>query len=277
MPIFINTIFDQERLLIPELRLLRHQDRRVDKGRTPYQLWRTDRPAFDLYQSHQNFASRAKLCTPYWASFVGTPEGETVFVGVYSVRHRGRLEQDTVMPHTGAIQKAGTCDVYDLTLDRRLADFEGRLLIDWGSAPRTWIQRADTQNKRIVEIRRSNIEPEFPGFSSFIESLSRIERLPLRWSDALRASRGIYLLACPKTKEQYVGSAIGEDGFLGRWLSYVRSGHGGNIGLKSRDPSDYQVSILEVVGNTVSEGEILELERRWKRKLLSREMGLNRN
>jgi len=32
-------------------------------------------------------------------------------------------------------------------------------------------------------------------------------------------------------------------------LSYVRDGHGGNVGLKGRDPSDYRVSILEVVGS----------------------------
>ena len=54
------------------------------------------------------------------------------------------------------------------------------------------------------------------------------------------------------------------------------TGHGGNVGLKSRVPSDYQVAILEVAGSAATMGEILALEQRWMAKLQSREMGLNR-
>jgi len=93
----------------------------------------------------------------------------------------------------------------------------------------------------------------------------------------LQASRGIYLLTCPRTKEQYVGSATGEGGFWQRWQDYVQTGHGGDVALKSRDPSDYQVSILEVAGTAVTPDDIINMEVRWKTKLQSREMGLNRN
>ncbi|WP_410001986.1 hypothetical protein [Rubinisphaera sp. JC750] len=55
------------------------------------------------------------------------------------------------------------------------------------------------------------------------------------------------------------------------------TGHGGNVELKVRDPSDYQVSILEVAGSAATTEEILSLESLWKQKLQSREMGLNRN
>ena len=75
---------------------------------------------------------------------------------------------------------------------------------------------------------------------------------------------------------EYVGQAAGEYGFLGRWREYVASGHGGNVGLRLRDPSDYQVSVLEVVG-TNDFPRIGELEALWKRKLLSRDIGLNLN
>ncbi|WP_246709873.1 hypothetical protein [Rhizobium laguerreae] len=71
--------------------------------------------------------------------------------------------------------------------------------------------------------------------------------------------------------------ASGVDGFIGRWREYFATGHGGNVGLKSRDPSDYQLSILETVGSTATTADLGELERRWKDKLQSREMGLNRN
>jgi hypothetical protein len=93
----------------------------------------------------------------------------------------------------------------------------------------------------------------------------------------LKLACGIYLLTCPKTKEQYVGKATGENGFYQRWLEYFHTGHGGNVALRSRDPSDYQVSILEVAGTSATEYEIATMETRWKLKLQSREMGLNRN
>lgn len=85
------------------------------------------------------------------------------------------------------------------------------------------------------------------------------------------------MLACPRTREQYVGSACGQEGLWGRWQSYVATGHGGNIALRSRDPSDYQVSILEVAGSAATTEEILAMEQLWKTKLRSRDMGLNRN
>jgi hypothetical protein len=86
----------------------------------------------------------------------------------------------------------------------------------------------------------------------------------------------VYLVTCPRTKEQYVGSATGEEGFWGRWQNYLPNMHGGNVALKSRNPSDYQVSILEVAGSGQRREDIQNIEERWKRKLESKRMGLNR-
>ena len=99
----------------------------------------------------------------------------------------------------------------------------------------------------------------------------------MSWVAPLSASRGVYLLTCPKTREKYVGAAYGEGGFYGRWLAYVHDRHGNNVALKSREPSDYQVSILEVAGSAGTVEGIIAMEDLWKRKLQSREMGLNRN
>ncbi|MGB3930862.1 MAG: hypothetical protein WBL20_18100 [Sphingobium sp.] len=60
-------------------------------------------------------------------------------------------------------------------------------------------------------------------------------------------------------------------------MEYFATGHGGNVGLKSRDPSDYRVSILETIGTSATTADLLVLEARWKDKLQSREMGLNKN
>jgi hypothetical protein len=131
------------------------------------------------------------------------------------------------------------------------------------------------RNKAVLELRRDLVDPPFPGYIDFIEPLSRLEALPQAWRDALRIARGVYLLTCARTKEQYVGKADGDDGFLGRWRDYIANGHGGNVGLLRREPSDYQVSILEIAGSAAPANDILKMEERWKKKLQSKEMGLN--
>ncbi len=212
-----------------------------------------------------------------WASFVGTPDGATMFAGMYAAKYNGRLAQDTPWPHADGIDRAGSCDVYDLRLDHRLADMEGKLFIEWGAGERAWVQRADRQNKAIIELRAEFKEQEFPGFLNLMGPLSKVEGFPKTWIAILKNATGVYLLTCPKTKEQYVGSAYGTEGFWHRWMDYVRTGHGGNVALKSREPSDYQVSILEVAGSNDDVDDILRMESRWKRKLQSKEMGLTRN
>jgi hypothetical protein len=278
MLIKFNSILVAANIAVTNVLLLRHKDQSATKGRSPYKLWRDDRPAFQTYQSTQSFDNRPKLTRArYWASFVGTPDGETMFVGVYHATYRGLLEQGTPRPHKDGIDIAGSCDVYDLTIHADFEDLTGKLFIDWGEGLRAWIQRADRQDKTVKELRPAFKEATFPGFLNFMEPLSKIQSLPLGWITTLKANRGIYLLSCPITKEQYIGKASGAQGFWHRWLEYAQTGHGDNVALKSRNPSDYQVSILEVAGTAATEAEIFDMESRWKHKLQSREMGLNRN
>lgn len=277
MPIMFNSILTEAGFDTSDIRLLRHKDARAEKGRTPYELWRDNHPMFDLYQSTQGLVHESKLRASYWASFVGTPNNETLFVGIYRVKGQELLKQDQPKPQMEGFDLAGSCYIYDLELDTRLSDLTGRLLIDWGDGERAWIQRADRRDKIILELRTSFKEADFPGFLNFITPLSKINSLPKSWVNVIKSSRGVYLLTCPKTREQYIGSATGENGFWGRWQNYVNSGHGNNTELKSRDPSDYQISILEVAGTSATPEDIIQMERLWKLKLQSREMGLNRN
>jgi len=277
MPILLNTLLEEAGLILSEVRLLRHKDKRALRGRTPYELWRDNREQFDLYQSVQSIQNRGKLRGQYWISFVVTPGNETLLVGVYKVNYRGLIEEDTPKPHMDGIDPKGSCDTYDLTLDDRLSDLSGKIIIEWGSGERAWIQRADNQSKQILEVRAEFKEPEFPGFLNLISPLSKLDSFPQSWVTALKSSKGIYLLTCPKTKEQYVGAATSEGGLWSRWQEYTQNGHASNVALKSRDPSDYQVSILEVAGTASTTQDIFVMESRWKLKLQSREMGLNRN
>jgi hypothetical protein len=232
---------------------------------------------FDDYQSTQNPKKRRGLSSAqYWASFVAAPDGQTIFVGLYSSRYVGLGDRDRPWPNKPEhIDKPNTYDVYDLKLQRALADLDGKLVIEWAAnAARSWAQYAHKHDKRIVAIREEFKEPDFPGSLNFIKQLSEIEGLPAVWKEVLRNKKGIYLLTCPRTKEQYVGKADGQDGFLQRWLEYARTGHGGNVVLKRREPSDYQVSILEEAGTIF---DFDKAESLWKNKLQTRQMGLNGN
>lgn len=281
MPLRFNTFLTLEEadsIEPTDVVLLRHQDGRAARGRTPYELWRDDTPGWDWCQSRQSPRNRVKLArAPFWASFVVTPQGETMFAGLYLAAYVGLNETDEAWPHADGIDLAGTADVYDLVLDTRLSEFVGKLMIEWGDGTRAWIQRAENQNKVVSELRKVFKEPDFPGFLGFMLPLSQVASKPIGWAQTLKASRGIYLLTCPRTREQYVGSATGADGFIGRWFQYAATGHGGNVELKSREPADYQVSILEVAGTAATKDQILTMEALWKAKLQSREMGLNRN
>jgi hypothetical protein len=279
MPIFFNSLLKENGLSLKDVRLLRHRDTRSDKGRTPFELWRDDPKNFDRYQSIQKPERREQLRTKYWASFVGLPDGGTLFVGIFRVRYAGLSKKDTPKVHTSGIDQAGTHDTYELRMDEKLAEFAGKLFVSWGTGKRSWVQRADKRDKAIAELRTVLSEPEFPGFLKFISNLSKIQTdaLPRGWRDILQISRGVYLLTCPKTKEQYVGSARGQGRFFERWRQHAKTGYGDAVKLKSRAPSDYQVSILEVVGTSTTDDEIIQLENRWKEKLRTREMGLNGN
>ena len=133
MPVQFNSLLAQVGIVPPAVRLLRHRDFRSTKGRTPYELWRDDRPAFESYQAIQSFNNRSKLRGgDYWASFVVTPSRETLFAGLYACCYLGKNDAERVTPHTMEAFPARTMDIYELMLDDRLNDLAGRLVIAWG-------------------------------------------------------------------------------------------------------------------------------------------------
>jgi hypothetical protein len=283
VPLRFNQLLIDENIDPAQVRLLRHQTGKV-AGRTPYTLWRDEPEAFDRYQTTQDSAQRARFAGSYWASFIVPPDGGTMFVGLYEVSVIGPVPDGTEDPLSrmpvGHPAPASKYDLYDCVKCAALSPYVGRLHIHWGDSPsssRAWVQRADNQNKEIVELTPNFQEPDFPGFTLFSRALSEIDAMPPSWKAVLLANRGVYLLACPRTREHYVGSAYGADGFLSRWRSYASTGHGGNVGLQIRNPSDYVVSILEVAGSAATAEDVLRMESVWKQKLLSRYIGLNLN
>jgi hypothetical protein len=266
MRIKLNTVLRQFGVDPSTVLLIRHTQ--STRFSNPYDVWKAGGLPFNRFLENRGNQDRNKLTSrPIWVHFVKDPDGTTLFICVVKSSYLGH----------SIIDDPARYDLYQVTHLSDFSDLEGRLVIDWGGAPVIWMQNADKQDKDVVEVRKDVSEQPFPGFYEFSKALSELENIPHSWVEILKFSRGIYLLTCPRTREIYVGSATGDDGFWGRWQQYVTTGDGGNVGLLGREPSDFQVSILEQAGNLESINDILEKEARWKRRLLSKELGLNRN
>jgi hypothetical protein len=235
-------------------------------------------PRFEQYQAGQgNPRVISMMCSAAAiASFVVDPAGRTVFVGMWRVRgtHPGQ-SPDPYMPPS----KPGPhSTVIELERMPDLDGYAGRLVVDWGGGERAWVQYANRRVKEIVELRRRIEEPRFPGIGEFSCGLHEVDSLPDSWQELLRTARGVYLLVHRVTGAQYVGSAAGSGGFLGRWRGYA-DGHGGNLALRElgHAADNYDAWILETAGSSATVDDICALESHWKNKLGSRAQGLNRN
>jgi len=86
MPIMFNSILEAAKIDPKMVRLLRHQDKRADRDKTPYSLWRERPDDFVTYQARQSsFREKTFGSAHFWAVFVATPAGETLFAGLYGV------------------------------------------------------------------------------------------------------------------------------------------------------------------------------------------------
>lgn len=260
------------------VRLLRHKHG-PEYQRLVYQDAITGHPRFEQYQSGQASPQVIAMIKSSFAiaSFVVGPGGHTVFVGLWRLNGT----RDTYLPdpyYTTPMPARGGDVVFDLEPMQELSEYRGRIVVDWGAGQRAWVQYADRRDKTITELRRVAEEPAFPGFSRFSCGLHEVDSIPKTWQSPLLFSRGVYLLVHRENGEQYVGSATGSDGFLGRWRAYA-DGHGGNVGLKelAHGAEQYAVHILETVGSNASIEDVFAIESHWKDKLGSRAHGLNRN
>lgn len=259
------------------VRLVRHRHR-VKYQRAMYFDAIHRHPRFEEYQSGQGNPRVVSLMgsAKAIASFVVDPAGRTVFIGMWRVN--GTHPGPSPDPYAPPAPPGPHSTVIELERMAELDGYSGRLVIDWGGGERAWVQYASRREKEIVEVRRRVEEPQFPGIGQFTCGLHEVDALPDSWQELLRTARGIYLLVHRTSGAQYVGSATGFDGFLGRWRNYA-DGHGGNIALRELGhPADnYDVWILETAGSSATVDEIYTLESHWKNKLGSRVQGLNRN
>lgn len=273
-----NSLLTTAGLEPAKVRLLRHRHRPTYQRQVYQDAIRRD-PRFEVYQSSQcNPTVVDQICSAEAvAAFVLGPAGETVFVGLWRVR--GSRKGHAPDPYRTPLKPvSGECSTVLLERTPELDKYSGRIVIDGGGGERAWVQYAHRRDKEIIEIRQRAEEPLFPGIGRFTCPLHQVDALPATWLEALPTSRGVYLLVDRESGAQYVGSATGEDGFLGRWRGYA-DGHGGNAAMRrlARRPEQYDVRVLETVGSSATYDEVCNLESLWKDKLGSRATGLNRN
>ena len=162
----------------------------------------------------------------------------------------------------------------------------GRLIVRYKNQTQNMIRLADSL---IDELVIEQILPDvfdndiFPGYDRVNVSWSELSRLIENetWKTALQNQKGVYLITDISNGKKYVGSAYGENMILGRWRSYVKNGHGGNVGLKSLNfdyiKEHFRYSILDIYKSTIDDEVIIERESWWKKVLQSRQFGYNEN
>lgn len=278
MPDFmLNELLERRGIDLRTTRYVRHDYRALA-------AWRKGEAFFDNFVSFQ----RNDSLSPYNRAAIAVqfvPYGSTgaLFVGAHNILDSwAAFEQPDRMPSLWVRNEEDYGDDldhrrYDLARIDPLSDLVGRVVIDWGASTRSWSQWAERRPKPIVELRTSADDEQFPGFGQFASTVQEVPTLPTTWQNALASVNGVYLLVCPETGEQYVGSAYGDGGFMGRWMSYSANGHGGNKLLLRRKRTNYAISILEIASPDMSTSEIINRENAWKKKLGSRAHGLNAN
>lgn len=175
---------------------------------------------------------------------------------------------------------------YEYQIVEKYRKFFGRIVVSYKNKAQTLIRRADSMLEEcsIYKILEDKYEDEeFPGYENV-----NIDWLTMRrvidkssWRTALQNQKAVYLITDDSNGKMYVGSARGQNMLLGRWMDYLRTGHGGNEDLKNFDlkyiSDNFRYSVLEVFKSTVSDALILEREAWWKNVLATRQFGYNRN
>ncbi len=261
-------------------------------------LVKTRRAAMETYQAvHSQNAERALSRGRTWvASFVKTGNARTkgasemLFVGLYHNKGAKRMTREAIAAHPEVqwlYQNFGVFaeiedeswthrNWFDLELSDRLADLQGRLLIEV-HLTQSYLRLAENLTAPIVAIHpNSQFDAGPPGWQRMRPSAGMMGALPASWADCLRQWRGVYLIVDETDGARYVGSAYGEENLLGRWRQHVAGEFGVTVGLAKRDPSRFRFSILELVSPQARPEEVIQLEQTWMDRLETVRFGLNR-
>jgi hypothetical protein len=162
----------------------------------------------------------------------------------------------------------------------------GRLIVKFKNTAQTMIRNANSviDDCEVLQILPDTFDNDiFPGYEKVNISWEEMSRVIEKenWKTALQNQKGVYLITDISNGKMYVGSAYGENMILGRWKSYIKTGNGGNVGLKILEfdyiKKNLRYSILDIYKSTTDDQIIKERESWWKEVLQSRRYGYNEN
>jgi hypothetical protein len=258
------------------IKMVRHKDVRFDL----YSMYRNDKSSFLMYQSQQGRDVFGGV--DFIVSFIGEEGTRSRFIGVFKVIGGRRLPTKQLSVDGGQFQFQ-----YQLEEVSGFDDLKERVIIDWGKAAIKWEQLI-TNTKEVVEIQPGLNYRRFTDYFDFILGFDELQEIARNqypdWRKMLSATKGVYLINDSKSGKLYVGSAYGEEGIWGRWMSYVSTGgHGGNKSLKdlvirnSDYANNFKFSILMLLPSTITAAEAIQKEKLFKNKLGAISSGLNNN
>lgn len=202
-----------------------------------------------------------------------------LFVGLYRVKGYE------------AVQKPQFHYVYDLERVQSCEDIVGRLYATSPYTKRNSYLLGETLAPDLVVHHilpdRLSIQ-DFPGYKLVNLSKGQLDivvrdSIPT-WRTALSNVKGIYLISDKNTHKLYVGKADGAEGIWGRWCTYAKNGHGGNVALReelglasAERQAELRFSLLEIADIHSTKEEVLAREEHWKKILMARASGYNRN
>jgi hypothetical protein len=136
----------------------------------------------------------------------------------------------------------------------------------------------------LKEILPSSLDKDFfPGYDKVNISWKTMKRVLEKdtWKTALENQKGVYVITDISNGKKYIGSAYGEYMILGRWQSYLKTGHGGNVGMKNLHfdhiKKNFRYTILDIYKSSTNDQIIIDRESWWKEVLQSRPYGYNEN
>ncbi len=266
--------------------VLRHRPQEAELRKMLPSLADEQPEVFNSYQQTQlPRTEKQMLQASYVASFIGINSGEAMFVGLYENRgskrctklSRARNPYFRKLSDYGVVDLDRECQWFDLVRLKNLAEYSGKLVIDWPGEI-NWSRWASTSKFSVKNIlAESALRNSIPVWNELVLNWIELCNLPRSWQQVISQWRGVYYIFDTKRRKGYVGAAYGRENIMGRWSNYTKSGHGNNKELRDLDPRHFRFSILQLVAHDTPPDTVMALEASWKRRLHTRDFGLNSN
>lgn len=162
----------------------------------------------------------------------------------------------------------------------------GRVIVEYKNKSQQMVRNAESviNDCKVLQILEDTFDDDiFPGYENVNLSWYDLKRVLTKsvWQTALKNQKGVYLITDKNNGKMYVGSAYGTQMIYGRWASYVECGHGGNVDLQDLDfdyiRANFYFSILDIHKSTIEDKVIIHRENWWKKTLMTRKFGYNKN